>query len=250
MSPKTGHLRRTGRRPRQHEVLQHLRFDLRFVQPQTRAGGSSGGSASGVVEVNRDGEMEEASCRSNWLLPHHIGGRALVGTPKWTFFMLTFIAILAVAAVIYAVYSNAVTSSKNSQAISEASGKPLTTYREKMDFIHSITGKFAKPEAILLSMDKSFGILAEYPNDEAINRAFLNYAQRTFSLPAGLRYREKLYRGALSTLARSKVDLQSTSRMFVLDLARWHYSSMREDKRLTSYDEQAIQNDISALFSK
>ena len=35
----------------QREILQHVGFDLRFVQPQTRAGGKIGRSASGVVEV-------------------------------------------------------------------------------------------------------------------------------------------------------------------------------------------------------
>lgn len=165
--------------------------------------------------------------------------------------MFTFIAILAVGVVIYAVYYNAVTTSKNAQTVSGALYKPLSTYEEKKHFLHSITGfPITSKDLLFSSMDKATGILAEYPNDEAICDSFLNYAKKNFSFPHNRQQREALYKSVSSKLARSTTDLKPTSRMFFLELARWHYANLRQDKRLTSYDEQAIQNDIVTLFGK
>ena len=165
--------------------------------------------------------------------------------------MLIFIAILAVGVLIWAIALNVVTASENEKFVSGALYKSPKTYQEEKDFLTSIIGKPVKSKELCYSsMDRAISILAKHPNDDAICHYFLDYARKTFLLPPKRQQRERLYRGVLSILAHSEIDLSATSRMFVLDLARWYYASIREDKRLTSYDEQAIQNDISTLFGK
>ena len=53
---------------------------------------------------------------------------------------------------------------------------------------------------------------------------------------------QRAYDAALNIVAAHPES--TTARTFALSVGRWHFARSRPDKKVTSYDEQAMQNDI------
>lgn len=99
------------------------------------------------------------------------------------------------------------------------------------------------PDQIHLEQTQLSRLLLELrksPLDTSAQNEFLWFIQaaRFLRPEQSLRF----YNLALKTLAENPGDTRAKT--FALEVGRWHYSLQRSDRKLTIYDEQALQNDI------
>jgi hypothetical protein len=90
------------------------------------------------------------------------------------------------------------------------------------------------------TFDRLMDELMQDPLNPSIHSDFL----RTVNALSGLNTArsQRAYDAALSIL---EAHPESTSaRTFALSVGRWHFGRIRDDKKVTIYDEQAMQNDI------
>jgi hypothetical protein len=106
-------------------------------------------------------------------------------------------------------------------------------------YLSFITGLLLPPDGYRDALGTALSILEVYPSDKGIRDQFLGFLNR---IPVGTQLNtEYTYRQILNLLA---TDSSPQMKQFVLQVARWHYARLRQDRKLTIYDEHAIQNDI------
>jgi hypothetical protein len=82
--------------------------------------------------------------------------------------------------------------------------------------------------------------LQQRPLDSSVHNEFRCVITKLTNLSHSLS--ESAYHTALEIIATHPDSL--AARTFALDVGRWHHGRIRPDRKLTIYDEQAMQNDI------
>jgi hypothetical protein len=106
--------------------------------------------------------------------------------------------------------------------------------RLTLNFIRLITGLQLPPAGHELAIPRALAIVSVNQRNGTLLAQYLEYFRQSGAA-------EFHYRQLLALLAN---DSGPVYKNFVLQAARCHYGSLRQDNKLTIYDEQAIQNDI------
>ena len=118
---------------------------------------------------------------------------------------------------------------------------------EAFEFLLSTLASLNPPSFIQFIFIVTLPLLELKPLDERVRTmvfsGFVRSVKRdTNSSPPPGDLARSFYNTALGILARHPEEL--SLKQYVLDVGRWYFSILRPDGMITTYDEQAIQNDI------
>jgi Ca2+/Na+ antiporter len=154
------------------------------------------------------------------------------------------VVIVLVAFLIFLAYSVVKAKDKNDETVSSLLASSQNELETRLHFISEMTGKPVSDPIKQRAFERSLNFLTLHINDPRMHIAFLRYVRSVFLLPQA---KKSCYSAVFSVLSAHSQNLEPPTKKFFVDIARWSYAGSRTDGILTTYDEQAIQNDLTTL---